>query len=124
MNGLNCAEGAKLKNEHKKYMDRLKLIKKASDATTVCSEHKIEAEGDFDLKQLYSMQVFTDYSEQIFAELSGNSPQLHHFLAKHSITSFLRAKMVDWMIEVLSSYKMSEESFFRSVSLMDQYFAR
>lgn len=29
--------------------------------------------------------------------------------------------MVDWMIEVLSSYKMSEESFFRSVALMDAY---
>jgi len=29
--------------------------------------------------------------------------------------------MVDWMIEVLSSYKMSEESFFRSVALMDGY---
>ena len=29
--------------------------------------------------------------------------------------------MVDWMIEVLSSYKMSEESFFKSVQFMDYY---
>lgn len=29
--------------------------------------------------------------------------------------------MVDWMIEVLSSYKMTEETFFRSVYLMDGY---
>jgi hypothetical protein len=29
--------------------------------------------------------------------------------------------MVDWMIEVLSSYKMSEETFFRSIYLMDAY---
>jgi hypothetical protein len=29
--------------------------------------------------------------------------------------------MVDWMIEVLSSYKMSEETFFRSVHFMDAY---
>jgi hypothetical protein len=29
--------------------------------------------------------------------------------------------MVDWMIEVLSSYKMTEETFFRSVFLMDAY---
>ena len=27
--------------------------------------------------------------------------------------------MIDWMIEVLSSYKMSEDTFFRSVKLMD-----
>jgi len=42
-------------------------------------------------------------------------------LAQHSITSSLRSKMVDWMIEVLSSYKMTEETFFRSVFLMDAY---
>jgi hypothetical protein len=29
--------------------------------------------------------------------------------------------MVDWMIEVLSSYKMSEETFFKSVYIMDSY---
>jgi hypothetical protein len=28
-------------------------------------------------------------------------------LKNHMITNHLRAKMVDWMIEVLSSYKMS-----------------
>ena len=32
--------------------------------------------------------------------------------------------MVDWMIEVLSSYKMSEASFFRSVHFMDTFFKR
>jgi hypothetical protein len=29
--------------------------------------------------------------------------------------------MIDWMIEVLSSYKMSEETFFRSVYIMDSF---
>ena len=29
--------------------------------------------------------------------------------------------MVDWMIEVLSSYKMNEDTFFRSVKLMDSF---
>lgn len=32
--------------------------------------------------------------------------------------------MVDWMIEVLSSYKMTEETFFKSVYLMDAYLKR
>lgn len=32
--------------------------------------------------------------------------------------------MVDWMIEVLSSYKMSEETFFRSQHFMDSYLRR
>jgi hypothetical protein len=42
-------------------------------------------------------------------------------LGTHGITANLRSKMVDWMIEVLSSYKMSEETFFRSVYMMDAY---
>ena len=42
-------------------------------------------------------------------------------LNNHSISASLRSKMVDWMIEVLSSYKMSEETFFRSVYMMDAY---
>jgi cyclin A len=29
--------------------------------------------------------------------------------------------MVDWMIEVLSSYRMSEETFFKSIYFMDAY---
>jgi hypothetical protein len=29
--------------------------------------------------------------------------------------------MVDWMIEVLSSYKMTEETFFRSIYFMDAF---
>jgi len=29
--------------------------------------------------------------------------------------------MIDWMIEVLSSYKMTEETFFCSVYLMDAF---
>jgi hypothetical protein len=42
-------------------------------------------------------------------------------LLHHEITSSLRSKMIDWMIEVLSSYKMSEESFFKSIFIMDSY---
>ena len=32
--------------------------------------------------------------------------------------------MVDWMIEVLSSYKMSEDTFFRSVKILDSFFKK
>jgi hypothetical protein len=32
--------------------------------------------------------------------------------------------MVDWMIEVLSSYKYSENSFFTAVRLMDSFFMK
>jgi len=84
----------------------------------------MEPELDFlglSLKQRYSELIAEDYSEDIFKHISGCELELESFLAKHSITPSLRAKMIDWMIEVLSSYKMSEESFFRSVALMDAY---
>jgi hypothetical protein len=42
-------------------------------------------------------------------------------LLRHEISSSLRSKMVDWMIEVLSSYKMTEETFFKSIYVMDSY---
>ena len=74
-----------------------------------------------DLKRVYSEQIAEDYSFDILSYLKQTDPRLDNFLGSHSITKSLRAKMVDWMIEVLSSYKMSEDSFFRSVSFMDEY---
>jgi len=42
-------------------------------------------------------------------------------LKKHRIPMNLRAKMVDWMIEVLSSYKCCDQTFFIAVHLMDLF---
>jgi Cyclin, N-terminal domain len=43
------------------------------------------------------------------------------FLEAHTISSGLRAKMVDWMVEVLTSYKCDDATFFLSVGLMDLF---
>ena len=73
------------------------------------------------LKQTYSMMIAKDYSEEILTHISSSAPTQKDMLNNHNITSSLRSKMVDWMIEVLSSYKMSEETFFRGVYMMDAY---
>lgn len=73
------------------------------------------------LKKCYSELVAKDYSEDILQHICSKSSTSLGFLEPHAITPTLRSKMVDWMIEVLSSYKMSEETFFKSVKLMDQY---
>ena len=44
------------------------------------------------------------------------------FLEKHKIGEDYRAKMIDWMVEVLTTFKMSEQTFFVSVSLLDRFF--
>ena len=44
------------------------------------------------------------------------------FLQRHEITFVMRAKMVDWLIEVLTSYNMTNASFFITVNIMDRFF--
>ena len=43
-------------------------------------------------------------------------------LKGHKITPALRARMVDWMIEVLTNFKSDDQTFFLAVSLLDRYF--
>lgn len=59
------------------------------------------------IKQEYTRLIQKDYSHDILCSLMNRSQDLHDSLKDHQITFNLRAKMVDWMIEVLSSYKMS-----------------
>ena len=43
-------------------------------------------------------------------------------MIKHKITPALRARMIDWMIEVLTNFKCDDQTFFLAVSLIDRYF--
>jgi len=43
-------------------------------------------------------------------------------LMKHKITPALRARMIDWMIEVLTNFKCDDQTFFLAVSLLDRFF--
>lgn len=57
------------------------------------------------------------YLAQLEAEnLVGNC------LEKTTISHAYRAKMIDWMVEVLSAFKCGENTFFMTVSLMDRFF--
>lgn len=43
-------------------------------------------------------------------------------LIRHKITPALRARMIDWKIEVLTNFKCDDQTFFLAVNLMDRYF--
>ena len=43
------------------------------------------------------------------------------FLNEHQIQPHMRAKMVDWMIEVFANFNCREETFFLAVNLMDRH---
>ena len=42
-------------------------------------------------------------------------------LTRHDITEIARARMVDWMFEVIYAFKMSEQTFFLSVQYLDRF---
>lgn len=47
--------------------------------------------------------------------------QATDFFARHEITEKLRARMMDWMIEVLKIYQQTEDTLFRAFGIMDEY---
>jgi hypothetical protein len=46
------------------------------------------------------------------------------FLTRHKIDKDIRTKMVDWMIEVLSSFNCDHNTFFVSVNIMDSFLSK
>ena len=42
-------------------------------------------------------------------------------LAKHKISKEYRTKMVDWMVEVTTSFKCTQRTYFLAVALFDEY---
>ena len=42
-------------------------------------------------------------------------------LENHKITAILRARMTDWMIEVLTNFKCDDQTYFLAVNLQDRY---
>ena len=49
------------------------------------------------------------------------SQRTSHCLKNHDVSSKLRGKMVDWMIEVLTTYGCANETLFKAVKYMDMY---
>ena len=52
------------------------------------------------------------------------NPFPKNFLKKHNLINDIRIKMIDWMIDVFSSYKSSPKTFFLSVNIMDLFFLK
>ena len=73
------------------------------------------------LKSVSEQQLCTEYIRDIVYNLKKLEISINHPLEKHEITPSLRARMVDWIIEVTSNYKCNEQTFFLSVLLIDRY---
>ena len=62
------------------------------------------------------------YAADIIDKSHLDTQPLGSFLITHDIDKGLRSRMLDWMIEVTSSYKFTPKTYFTGVHLMDRYF--
>lgn len=61
------------------------------------------------------------YGEDLL-HVEGYESRPKDFLRNHLIDGTLRARMLDWMVEVTSSYKFTHKTYFDGLTLMDRYF--
>lgn len=95
----------------------LTLNKKKSEGDKIDDKKNV-----FGINQLENLYLINTYEREF---LNQNKKIPHNsFLSKHDVTSPYRAKMVDWMIEVMASYKCSERSLFKAIEIMDRYYAK
>lgn len=74
------------------------------------------------INELENARLLRDYSTDFLNNMLRSTRDASRFLERHEVTGQLRAKMIDWMVEVFSSYKFLDGSFFRGVEIMDRFF--
>ena len=67
------------------------------------------------------VELATDVDKYL-RELETQYDTANCFERHPTMNSSLRARMVDWMIEVLTNFKCDDQTFFIAVSLMDRFF--
>lgn len=66
--------------------------------------------------------IYSEYGYNLESALKQHEISTLGCLSRHFITVELRAKMIDWMIEVLNIFHCQESTLFKCVRLMDVYF--
>lgn len=74
-----------------------------------------------DYRRLETVFIRNLHGTDILTSMLENERKLKCCLNNHFINENSRARMVDWMIEVVSCFKCDENVFFNAVNLMDEY---
>jgi len=115
----------------KPYPSRLELKRSESSCSTssgsdsgVILSEKRRARSAPKQKGSTNRSVALAYGKAVHSYLKKSEQEFDKsdFLRSHQISQEYRAKMVDWMVEVLSTFKCSSQTFFLAVSLLDRYF--
>ena len=115
----NYLENIKLsESEHKNLTENIKKMQNSVTPLNINIDkmfNKRES-NNLLLKCGESSYKYNKYLEESVFKIPSN------FLSKQKINPYIRTKMIDWMIEVLSVFDASEETFFLSVNIMDLFF--
>lgn len=73
---------------------------------------------------IYNAQIVTDHFEDIKLDMLNRESDANavYCLKIHAISPLLRAKMVNWMVEVLNTFECDDQTFFLAVNIMDLYY--
>jgi len=108
--------------ENNKQANGVVQVQSSKDLTPEISSENSVKENQF--RNHETKRIMRDYSSDLIENLLSNE----HFywtkncLQNHNIPANIRAKMIDWMVEVLCSYKCTNETFFVAVYYLDAFF--
>lgn len=104
-----------------KLIDRRKKIRRARTAIRLRNAYKdnlLISEG--------TSKVYKTYGMKMFKNLLDNEKK-HHVsnpLHNHNVSNDFRSRMVDWMVEVISIFGKSQETYFLSVYILDNFLSK
>ena len=110
--------------------DKLKYKTKNNSTifiTNIQQNNKNKTNKTINISKYYNIKesekIILKYGEKFYNFFKKNSKLKYNstFLSKQSISENIHLKMIDWMIEVLSAFQCSDETFFLSVHLMNSY---
>ena len=56
--------------------------------------------------------------------MNSDNQKYKSILSKHQISDKMRAKMIDWLLEITEAYKLKYETLSCAIFLMDEYFQK
>ena len=110
-------DGIECESEHKIFEENIKNIHNSLIKLDI-NINKLVKKRESDnllLKCGETSYKYNKYLEESVFKIPSN------FLNKQKINPFIRTKMIDWMIEVLSVFDSTEETFFLSVNIFDLF---
>mmetsp|Transcript_6506 Transcript_6506/g.8775 ORF Transcript_6506/g.8775 Transcript_6506/m.8775 type:complete len:234 (+) Transcript_6506:1610-2311(+) len=89
---------------------------KQRDKSLVSTQHSTPSKGED-----HELTLWTEIHKNLVA---GDQGYAQTPMATHNVSKEYRTKMVDWMVEVTTSFKCTTRTYFVAVAIFDNYFRR